>query len=223
MGRLAEVPDTSTSNRQNTAWRQILVGLVPPRFDTLNQRLEARFSGAQREDYRQLTTLAGFHLGIRGPALDTAAGHPLKRYQAWFARGDLPRARAALAEYDRELLARDDHTIDDGGWLLDAESHLELGDSAVALDRMNEFARRWSIAASIQQETYILETRFYQSSTIRLAGREWLLLGDLAMARNARAQARRGYAMVVALWEHGDPVVQPLVTRAKAALAQLGT
>ena len=144
----------------------------------------------------------------------------MKRYQAWFARGDVPKARAALAEFDRDLVRRDEGTPDDGGWLFSAESHLELGDSAVALERMQEFGRRW-VTASLQ-DPYIIEMRFILSTTPRLWGRAWMQYGDLAMARGAPAHARRAYKMVVGLWEHGDPVVQPFVTKAKAALAQLG-
>lgn len=60
------------------------------------------------------------------------------------------------------------------------------------------------------------------SPSTRVAGRAWLLYGDLAMARGARDEARRAYRMVVGLWEGGEPPVQPLVARARAALAQLG-
>jgi tetratricopeptide (TPR) repeat protein/TolB-like protein len=220
LGNLGEGADTTAALRQNALWRQILVGVVPAGFDTLLQSMGGRLNGASRDDFLQLTTLAGFHLRHTGPALDTAAHHPLKRYQAWAALGETARARVALSEFDQTLLARHPNTPDDGGWLFNAESHLELGDSAIALQRMQEFARRWP--AGISNSAYILETRYFQSTTPRLWGRAWLLYGDLAMARNQDAEARRAYRMVVGLWEHGDPVVQPFVTRARAALAQLG-
>jgi hypothetical protein len=220
MGRLAEGADTSVVLHQYAQWRSILVGVVPAGFDSLDRAIRARLTGPQLEDYQQLTTLAGFHLGYRGAELDTAARHPLKRYQAFFARGDVARARAALAEFDRELVARDDHTADDGGWLFSAESHAELGDSAVAFDRMREFGRRWPLSLN---GPVILEDRYFQIMTTRLFGRAWLLYADLAKARSQNADARRAYRMVVALWEHGEPVVQPMVARAKAALAQPGS
>jgi tetratricopeptide (TPR) repeat protein len=219
LGRLSEV-DTSAAGRQNTAWRGVLIGVLPPGFDTLEQQIAARLTGPQHDDFLQLTTLAGFHLRHTGPALDTAARHPLKRYQAWFSRGDAARARAALTEFDRELLARHPNTPDDGGWLFDAEAYLDLGDTATAFQRMQEFGRRWGTSI---QGAYVLEMRYFQSTTPRLWGRAWLLYGDLAMARNQSADARRAYKMVVGLWEHGEPPVQPMVARAKAALAQLGT
>jgi hypothetical protein len=55
----------------------------------------------------------------------------------------------------------------------------------------------------------------------RAAGREWLLYGDLAAAGDAE-QARRAYRFVVVLWEGGEAPVQPMVARARAALARLG-
>jgi hypothetical protein len=219
LGYLNESRDTSAAGRQNTAWRGVLIGVLPPGFDTLEQQIAARLNGPQHDDFLQLTTLAGFHLRHSGPALDTAARHPLKRYQAWFARGDVGRARAALSEFDHELLARHPNTPDDGGWLFDAEAYLDLGDSATAFQRMQEFGRRWG--ASILG-AYIMEMRYFQSTTPRLWGRTWLLYGDLAMARNQSADARRAYKMVVGLWEHGEPPVQPMVARARTALAQLG-
>ena len=219
LGRLSENGDSSVAGRQVTAWRVLLTGVLPPGLDTLEQAMAARLSGPQRDDFLQLTTLAGFHLRHTGPALDTLARHPLKRFQAWFARGDMTRARAALSEFDRELLARHPNTADDGGWLFDAEAYLDLGDTATAFQRMQQFGRRWPTSI---QGAYIMETRYFQSTTPRLWGRAWLLYGDLAMARRQSADARRAYRMVVGLWETGEAPVQPMVTRARAALAQLG-
>ena len=217
MGHLGENSDTTPGLRQNAVFRRIFVGIVPDDFDTLLARITARTAGTTRDEVYQGAALAGFHLGYRGAALDTAARHPLKRYQAWFARGNVPRARSALDEFDRALTARDEHTPDDGGWLFSAESRLELGDSAVALERLQEFARRWGLGF---QDAYIVELRAYQSLTARLWGRTWLLYGDLAAARSSPASARRAYRMVVALWGRGDDLVQPMVARARAYLAQ---
>jgi hypothetical protein len=218
LGRLSEGADTSTALRENAAWRRILIGLYEPGFDSVEQRLAARLTGPQRDDFLQLSTLAGFYLRRTGPALDTNARHPLKRFQAWFAAGNTARARIALNEFDRELTARDPSTPDDGGWLFSAESHLQLNDSAIAWQRMQEFGRRWS---SSIEGAIIMEMRFFQSSTPRLWGRTWLLYADLAASRGAREEARRGYRMLIGLWEGGEPVVQPFVTRARASLASL--
>jgi tetratricopeptide (TPR) repeat protein len=220
-GRFGEGADTTADGRQNGAWRQILAGVLPTGFDTLETRISARLTGPTRDDFLQLSTLAAFHMRRTGPALDTAAAHPIKRAQAWIARRDTVRAREALVEFDRELAARHVATGDDGGWLFSAEAHLELGDSAVALERLREFARRWVYMAG-QFSSNILEQWYWHRGTQRLWGRTWLLFGDLAMAAGQQAEARRAYRMVVGFWEHGDPPVQPLVARARAAQAQLG-
>jgi len=220
-GRFGEQADTNTAGREVGAWRQVLAGVIPGGFDTLETQISARLTGPARDDFLQISTLAAFHMRRAGPALDTGAVHPLKRAQAWMARHDTTRARAALAAFDRELTARHVATPDDGGWLFSAETHVELGDSAVALQRLEEFARRWVFEAS-STSSNILEQWYFQRQTPRLWGRTWMLFGDLAMARNQPADARRAYRMVVGLWEKGDPPVQPMVARATAALAKLG-
>jgi hypothetical protein len=220
LGRPSEGSDTTISAREAAAWRPILLGVLPRGFDSLEAAIAARLTGPQREDFLQLSTLAGYHLRRTGPALDTAARHPLKRFQALLARGDTVRARAALAEFDRELLARHPASFDDGGWLFDAESHLEVGDSATALARMVEWERRWVF---LSRESMILEQYYWQRSTARLFGRTWLLYGDLAMAAGRRNEARRAYLMVAGLWANGEPLVQPALQRARSALARLAS
>jgi hypothetical protein len=51
--------------------------------------------------------------------------------------------------------------------------------------------------------------------------RSFLLLGDLAAAQGQRLEAADAYRCFIDLWEHGDPEVQPSVTRARQALAAL--
>lgn len=220
LGRPSEGADTTIGSRQAAAWRPILLGVLPPGFDSLETAIAARLTGPQREDFLQLSTLAGYHLRRSGPALDTAARHPLKRFQALLSRGDTVRARAALAEYDRELLARHPASFDDGGWLFDAESHLELGDSVTALARLVEWEKRWVFLA---KESLILEQYYWQRSTPRLFGRTWLLYGDLAMAAGRRSEAKRAYLMVTGLWSNGEAPVQPALARARDALGRLGS
>jgi tetratricopeptide (TPR) repeat protein len=219
LGRPSAEGDSTQSQRETATWRQILLGVLPPGFDSLEAAIAARLTDYQRDDFLQLSTLAGFHLRRRGPALDTAARHPVKRFQAWMARGDTARARAALAEFDKELLARHRASFDDGGWLFNAESHLELGDSTTALSRLMEWERRWVF---LSKESMILEQFYWQRSTPRLFGRTWLLYGDLAMARGRRQESARAYQMVVGLWANGEPPVQPAVQRARDALTRLG-
>jgi hypothetical protein len=206
--------------RENATWRQILLGVLPEGFDALETSIAARLTEPQRDDFIQLSTLAAYRMRRTGPGLDTAARHPIKRFQAWLARGDTARARAALAEYDRELLARHPATFDDGGWLFDAESHLQVGDSATALTRLVEWERRWVFLA---RESLIFEQYYWQRSTPRLFGRTWLLYGDLAMAAGRRAEAKRAYLMVAGLWANGEAPVQPSLGRARNALARLSS
>jgi hypothetical protein len=42
------------------------------------------------------------------------------------------------------------------------------------------------------------------------------------MANGHKDEARRGYTIIVGMWEKGEAPVQPLVKRAKEALARLG-
>ena len=52
--------------------------------------------------------------------------------------------------------------------------------------------------------------------------RTFLLLGDLEAASGNRAAAVRAYQTFVGMWQSGDPEVQPMVRRAKEAIARLG-
>ena len=218
LGRMGEGTDTNATGRALATWRLVLAGVLPDNFDAFEAGIAGRLTESQRDDFLQLSTLAAFRMRRAGPALDTAARHPIKRFQAFLARGDTARARAALADYDRELLARHPATPDDGGWLFDAESHLELGDSATALARLVEWERHWVFLA---RGGDILEDQYFQRGTQRLFGRTWLLYGDLAMAAGKRDEARRAYTYVTTVWDKADAPLQPAVARARAALARL--
>ena len=92
-----------------------------------------------------------------------------------------------------------------------------LGDSAVALDRLVEFERRWVYQPLISP----LWPQGLMMSSM-LWGRTWLLMGDLAAARGRNDVAIRAYRRVVGMWSTGDPELQPAVVRARQALATLG-
>jgi len=51
--------------------------------------------------------------------------------------------------------------------------------------------------------------------------RSFLLIGDLAAAQGQRQEAADAYRRFIDLWERGDPEVQPIVSRARTALAAL--
>ena len=165
--------------------------------------------------------MLAFHTLRTRQAADTASEFSLFRFQAFLARGDTARARRALAEYD----AWGDAGAEDswnGSEMFSAESHVELGDTLTGWTRIEPFAQRWPAYQ-------INGSLFWGNSpsvgipgAARVVGRAWLLYADLAMATGHLDEARRGYKMIVGMWEGGDPPVQPLVIRAKEALAQLG-
>lgn len=184
----------------------------------------------QRESARravvELGTMLAFH-GVRArPLSDTASLAALVRYQAWFAQGDTVRARRALNDYDAWGATRADDAFDSYE-LFAAESHLELGDSAVAWQRIKAYGTHWREYCMMDggsrcSDFLVPTTTDALPSSIRLIGRAWLLYADLALANGQRDEARRGYRMVVGLWEHGEAPVQPLYARARKALADLG-
>jgi hypothetical protein len=201
-------------------WLPIFAGVLPANFDSVETALVAATQSAiTRANILEQSTLLAFHMRRTGPLLDTAAVHPIRRFQAWFARGDTARARAALARYDTTLARRAPGTRDDGGWMFAAESYVELGDTTRALAIMRDWGRRWRTSMKYLTGERILDTN-YLPSMARIWGRSWLLLADLAAAKGEGDEARRSYQMVVSLWENGEAPVQPLVIRARSALAR---
>ncbi|MEK6610121.1 MAG: hypothetical protein AABZ35_04285 [Gemmatimonadota bacterium] len=150
-------------------------------------------------------------------ALDTTERDPRLRLTAFMTSGNPGRARLELARFDTTVLATPIETPENGSLLLSAESHLMLGDSAVALERLVEFERRWVYQPLITQ----LWPQGLMISSM-LWGRTWLLMGDLAAARGQNDVAVRAYRRVVGMWTGGDAEVQPGVTRAREALQRLG-
>ena len=89
-----------------------------------------------------------------------------------------------------------------------AEADLYLGDTANALVRLLAFDASWTV-----MERPVSWGAVQNAWTL---GRTWLLLGDVAAATGRRADARRAYERVIALWADGDEDVQPFVARARA-------
>ena len=227
-GRFSRAVGAADSTPRLRAQRAAFVtgfsGVVPADYpQTVRAYAETRAAAAAagradlaRQSALDLGTLLGFHSLRSGPGLDTASALSLLRYQAFLVRADTARARRALAEFDSTVLNGPEDAFT-GRELFSAESHLELGDSAAAWERMQRFARLWP-GYSLYDYTGLWRL----GPATPLIGRAWLLYADLAMARGARDEARRGYRFIVGLWEHGEAPVQPLVARARAALAQLG-
>ena len=211
-----------------TAILTLYAGVVPAAIDSLIRtwaELRAAQAGPEaREGIRAealtLASMVGFHARSTGPVLDTASVSPLLRYQAFFAKGDTARARHELAAYDKQV-ADDAEDMFDGGELFAAESHLELGDSTVALDYMKAFVAKYPHIWSWPNTTMPFG-RGLANGPARLYPRAWLFYADLCLAKGLNDEARRGYRNVVGLWERGEAPVQPLVARAKSALAKLG-
>jgi tetratricopeptide (TPR) repeat protein len=89
-----------------------------------------------------------------------------------------------------------------------AESYLELGDSAAALERLRDYARKFprSIHAPFQ---------------LNFVPRFWIRYGDLAYALHQREEAIHAYRFITELWADADPIFQPAVQRARTRLAEL--
>lgn len=202
------------------SWLQIFAGVLAARFDSIEAALAAAQPNAiARANMLEMSTLMAFRMRGTGPSLDTAAVHPIRRFQAFLARRDTARARAALVSFDSTLARRAPRTRDDGGWMFAAESYVALGDSARALAIMLDWRERWPTTMKSVTGDRILDQN-YLTSIARIWGRSWLLLADLAAAGGQPAEARRAYQMVVNLWDQADAPVQPFVARARAALAR---
>ena len=150
------------------------------------------------------------------PAPDTANASRRVALVSWLALGDTTRFRRALAALDSSLDAQRDEA-DAGEAIVAAEAHLVLMDTAGALARLRTFRdNTWAMTPIIGQ----IGIGFGQVGM--LWPRTFLLLGDLAAASGSRAEAAQGYRRFIGMWDGGDAETQPLVQRARAALASLG-
>ncbi len=150
------------------------------------------------------------------PQGDTA--HPDQRVRAvsFLAAGDTAGFRRALSYLD-SLIDIAVEEPDNGAAIVSIEGHLLLRDTAVALRRLRTFHDRTLLYTPLTGQ---IAPGFGQTGM--LWPRMFLLLGNLAAATGARDDARAAYRRFIALWEHGDREVQPLVQRARQALAGLG-
>jgi tetratricopeptide (TPR) repeat protein len=220
--------DTGARGAARAAVMTLFSGAVPPDVDVkLREHAFFRFANLpvlRAQSLREMLTLGtilGYHARRTGPALDTASNSALLRFQSFLALGDTISARRALAIYGRQVadLPTD---VFEGGLVFAAESHLELGDTTAALGYVRSFASNFSKFKVNSNFTMLFGNTTGATGATRLYGRAWLLYADLCAARGMNDEARRGYRMVVGLWERGEPPVQPMVTRARAALAKLG-
>jgi tetratricopeptide (TPR) repeat protein/TolB-like protein len=167
-----------------------------------------------------MTASLAYALRSRGPSqwpdLDTAQADPRLSMVASLARGDSARFRRVLLAYDSTLQANRDEP-DGGGAVAAAEAFLVIGDTARALTRLRTFR-------DVSSRVTPMGEAVAQGFTVAglLWPRTFLLLGDLAAAQGQRAEAAEAYRRFLGMWEHGESVVQPMVARARQALAALG-
>jgi len=196
---------------------------VPP--DSLERRFQDMVAAAQRQGQRPADVYGIFApWALRWmrawstPAVfDSTSRDPRVVLTATALRGDTSATRRALARFDSIAAAIPLESPENGMFLVSAEVHLILGDSAAALDRMLESERRWPYAQVYERLSPTFAFGCF------LWTRDALLLADLAAAQGRTDVAVRAYRRVIGQWGGGDPEVQPVVARARAALAALGS
>jgi tetratricopeptide (TPR) repeat protein len=209
----------------------LYVGVLPPEGVGVVERFAAASEArsAIGADYRaaaiELGRTISFWMTRQRPASDTALQDPVRRFQGWFALGDTARARRDLTLGADRLRSQSPFAMD-GDELFVSEGLLLMGDSTAALAQLRRVAAKWPrlpFAGDGTMGGTVMRASFPgQSSSIRVAGRLWLLYADLAYALKANDDARNAYRMVVGLWGGGEAPVQPMVARARARLAALG-
>ena len=230
MGRVRDV-DPMMQSLQGPDWVQryfrnqvrALMGLPPG--DSLFEAESAfsRNAGAGGNQARAVTNVAVTLLFVdprtrrgRWPATDTGSSEPRIALMSVVATGDTGRIRSALARFD-SVAVRMPEEPDNGFALAGALAHLAVNDSAGALARLRHFAQVTQNRSSLIDQL---------GAGFAFSGMTWprmfLLLGELEEGAGNRAAALAAYRRFIGFWEKGDPEVQPLVARARGALARLG-
>ena len=106
---------------------------------------------------------------------------------------------------------------DNGFALGGAYAHLAVADTAGALRLLKTFRDSTWVKTPMMDQ---LGPGFSFSGM--LWARTFLLLGDLSAATGQRADAIGAYRRFVQMWQGADLELQPLVARARAAIASLG-
>ncbi len=135
--------------------------------------------------------------------------HPYQVFQVRLVSGDTAGARELLKGMDRQLLlGAPSYPYLGAQHTFVAESYLEVGDSAAALERLRDFARKFPHSTLSMTQTWYIP-------------RFWIRFGDLAYALHQREDAIRAYRFISELWANADSLYQPTVQRARARLAEL--
>jgi TolB-like protein len=151
------------------------------------------------------------------PAIDTSLRDSrLLPARALFLK-DTVALRAAARRLDSTvaLLARTG-TADSAFAIIAAEVHLALGDSVAALRSVR------LMLDSVLPTTPLFPTNQGGNSVVVIMPRMMLLRADLAAAAGGREEARTWYRRFIDLWSTAVPELQPIVARARQALAALG-
>ena len=152
--------------------------------------------------------------------LDTSGADLRTRMVFQMVRGDSAAARASLARLDREVQAQPREMPNPIDLEIVAEGYLWAGDTATALARLRDFEQRLPyyhpLASYLSQFGNL-------TANMQTWARGYLRLAQAADAQGDRATAARNYRRVVDLWSTADPAFQPIVQRAREALARLNS
>jgi len=153
---------------------------------------------------------------------------------SWPPIDSLPDPRAlpalALARHDTAMLrsvarsldsaarvAADSGAVDDGASFVATEAYLALADTSAALAMS-----RIMLDKSMRQVSLFTQVGNGFVFPLFLYPRTLLLRADLEAAKGDKAVARQFYQRFLTLWAQTDPEFQPIVDRARKALAALG-
>ena len=198
------------------------VGLFPDSVldaEALFSRNVATSQGSARAAGATSATLLFFdprNRSGRWPALDTASSDRRIQLMSVLAAGDSARSRRALARYDSMTIGFQDEP-DDGLAMAGALGHLLVADTAGALAQLRAFRD-----VTFKHTTLVDQVAGGFAFTGMLWPRSFLLLGELEEAAGNRPAAADAYRRFLGMWSKGEPAVQPMVARARAALARIG-
>ena len=153
------------------------------------------------------------------PALDTTLGDIRLLPAIALSTGDTARLRAAATALDSAAAALNGAGVSDTVHsLVAAEAWLVLRDTASALRSV-----RFALDRSTAMSQYFPQQQPSGIPPVYFVPRTMLLRADLAAATGQRDEARLWYRRFIDIWATADPILQPLVERARKALAALGT
>jgi tetratricopeptide (TPR) repeat protein len=234
-GRIRELDSSMVSNMRavnapEVAQRYLRLTLVSAISGIPNDSLAA----AERETFelgvprgaafatRDITPSLSLSLRSRRttwPALDTTVRDLRLQPAIALSLGDTARLRAAATALDSAAAALHGAGVSDTVHsLVAAEAWLVVRDTASALRSV-----RFALDRSTATSQYFPQQQPSGIPPVYFVPRTMLLRADLAAATGQRDEARTWYKRFIDIWATADPALQPLVERARKALAALGT